>query len=587
MFATAAAGDPVARAIIDRLADELATMAIALARRARPRPARTRRSCSPAASSGPTTPGFHDRLRATDRTPRSRRPGSSGSASPPVVGAALIGLDRLAGGSADPAAEAGPAPALDDWNATPHGCHAVVAPVAGRSSACITAPGWHPSATTPRSRSSHVYDAPRPERDARRTAAARTSPSAAGWIALAIWALFAILAVLGCRRRRQRVLAVHLGSDRPTRRPQGPVVQRAVGHLRPDRQVELARFGGEKREVVEFEDIPPIVLDAQTAVEDKTFWDNAGFDPLAIVSAGIDSLRGNSRGASTITQQLVRQRLLDPALVQDPNRTLERKLKEIIQSIRLTEAYPGVEGKQQIIAAYLNQNYYGNQTYGVKAAAETYFGIDAWPRSTPAQAAILAGLAKSPSNYDLVRNAEPDCTDRIADDPRQVPNERAPSDRPRQTDDRPAPEPDPRPARRGPDGPMSGDQYSPAEFEAAKRTSRSSSRRRPPRAGSRRTSCGPSGRARRQAVRPGVPTCDRLAAGGLTITTTLDTKVQTIAEKWVQAAAPIVAATTRTRRPRWQGARSCRAAFRSGSRTCAARTSTTARSSRSTTRPAS
>src|SRR5262249_22755384 len=112
------------------------------------------------------------------------------------------------------------------------------------------------------------------------------------------------------------------------------------------------------------------------------------------------------------TQQLVRQQLLDPALVQDPHRTLERKVKEIIQSIRLTEAYPGVEGKQKIIAAYLNQNYYGNQAYGIKAAAKAYFGLDdqTFSQMTPAQAAILAGRVKSPSNYDLVRNADPGCS---------------------------------------------------------------------------------------------------------------------------------------------------------------------------------
>ena len=110
-----------------------------------------------------------------------------------------------------------------------------------------------------------------------------------------------------------------------------------------------------------FDQIPPVLLDATTAVEDKTFWDNAGFDPVAIISAAIDSFRGNSRGASTITQQLVRNRLLEPELVQDPDRTLERKLKEIIQSIRVTQAFPGETGKQEIITAYLNQNYYGNQ----------------------------------------------------------------------------------------------------------------------------------------------------------------------------------------------------------------------------------
>ena len=76
-------------------------------------------------------------------------------------------------------------------------------------------------------------------------------------------------------------------------------------------KIELARIGQTRRDVVTFEEIPPIVIDAQTAVEDKTFWENTGFDPLAIISAGFDSLRGRSRGASTITQQLVRQRLLD------------------------------------------------------------------------------------------------------------------------------------------------------------------------------------------------------------------------------------------------------------------------------------
>src|ERR1700675_4989236 len=179
-------------------------------------------------------------------------------------------------------------------------------------------------------------------------------------------------------------------------------------------KIELARFGDAKREIVTFDQIPKVLLDATTAVEDKTFWDNAGFDPVAIVSAALGSLRGDSRGASTITQQLVRARLLDPALVQDPSRTAERKLKEIIESIRVTQAFPGVEGKQQIITAYLNQNYYGNQSYGVKAAVDSYFGIDI-SKIDPAQAAIIAGLPKSPSNYDLVRNAVDQCTTTVAE----------------------------------------------------------------------------------------------------------------------------------------------------------------------------
>ncbi len=75
-------------------------------------------------------------------------------------------------------------------------------------------------------------------------------------------------------------------------------------------KVELARFGEFNREVLTFDEIPPVLIDATTAVEDGSFWDNAGFDTIGIVAAGIDSLRGTPRGASTITQQLVRQRLL-------------------------------------------------------------------------------------------------------------------------------------------------------------------------------------------------------------------------------------------------------------------------------------
>ena len=105
--------------------------------------------------------------------------------------------------------------------------------------------------------------------------------------------------------------------------------------------VELARFNaGERREPVTFEQIPPILIDAITSTEDRSFWTNTGVDPIGIVSATVDSLRGRERGASTITQQLVRQRLLDPELVRDPDRVIERKIKEIIQSVRADRGLP-------------------------------------------------------------------------------------------------------------------------------------------------------------------------------------------------------------------------------------------------------
>jgi membrane peptidoglycan carboxypeptidase len=171
-------------------------------------------------------------------------------------------------------------------------------------------------------------------------------------------------------------------------------------------KIELARLGDLKRELVTFDQIPGETLDATTAIEDKDFWVNAGFDPAGIVAAGLDTVAGKPRGASTITQQLVRARLLPPEAFEGT--TYERKAREIIQSIRLTQAYPGEAGKQAIITAYLNQNFYGNQSYGVKAAAKGYFG-KSLDQLTLAQNAILAAIPQSPTKFDLIRNAEEIC----------------------------------------------------------------------------------------------------------------------------------------------------------------------------------
>ena len=157
-------------------------------------------------------------------------------------------------------------------------------------------------------------------------------PTTQGWIAIIVFGFMAGLGAIGALATVG--VYVQLASDLapPSGLTQYQLPEETVIYDRTGK-IELARFGDAKREVVTFDQIPPILLDATTAVEDKTFWDNAGFDPVAILSAAFSSLRGEGRGASTITQQLVRARLLDPALVQDPNRTVERKLKEIIQSI--------------------------------------------------------------------------------------------------------------------------------------------------------------------------------------------------------------------------------------------------------------
>ena len=383
-----------------------------------------------------------------------------------------------------------------------------------------------------------MYDAPRADRGLAREAPQRTSPSAAGWIALAIWAVFAILALLGAVGVVSAFSRLTQGMPPVTSFDTIGFSEQTIVYDRTGK-IELARFGGEKREVVEFKDIPPIVIDAQTAVEDKTFWDNSGFDPLAIIAAGVDSLRGNSRGASTITQQLVRQRLLDPALVEDPGRTLERKIKEIVQSIRLTEAYPGVEGKQKIIAAYLNQNYYGNQAYGVKAAAKSYFGVTDLFKLTPAQAAILAGLPKSPSNYDLVKNAIVQCVN--------------PS--PLDTDAKCALPPNKTQLVVPPDATivqrrnaildllaggrttLSKAQYSADALVAAKNDPVVVAPQTTPNWTAPHFVWAVQQELADKICGPDVPTCPTIEAGGLRVTTTLDVRLQKIAERWVKAAA--------------------------------------------------
>jgi membrane peptidoglycan carboxypeptidase len=295
--------------------------------------------------------------------------------------------------------------------------------------------------------------------------------------------------------------------------------------------VELARFGTERRELVTFEQIPAHLLDATTAVEDKTFWTNTGFDPLGIVAAGIDSLQGDSRGASTITQQLVRQRLLDPAVLRDPDRKVERKLREIIQSIKVTQHYQGDEGKRRIITAYLNQNFYGNNSYGVLSAAKSYFGVKDLSELTLAQAAIIAALPQSPSNYDLVRNAEEqdDGTLVVPADSKIV-------------------------QRRNlvlslmQDGrtPMSGTRFTTADFEKAKREqvvvrAQTTTKWRAAhfvwavREELVERVCRPGDRVTPE--RSDISTCPRIEQGGMKIVTTLDWNLQKNAERWVQASA--------------------------------------------------
>ena len=179
-------------------------------------------------------------------------------------------------------------------------------------------------------------------------------------------------------------------------------------------KVELGRFQDQRRRVLTFDAVPKTILDATTSAEDRTFWENAGVDLPALVSAVAENASGTSdRGASTITQQLVRARLLPADVVEAGADRYVRKVKEIIQALRVNQAYPGESGKERVITAYLNEIFYGHGAYGIAAAAEIYFGVRDLSKLTVAQSALLAGLPKSPTTLDPYRYAKRDKKGRL------------------------------------------------------------------------------------------------------------------------------------------------------------------------------
>src|SRR6478736_997542 len=295
-------------------------------------------------------------------------------------------------------------------------------------------------------------------------------------------------------------------------------------------KIELARLGDLKRELVTYDQLPGEIIDATTAIEDKDFWVNPGFDPAGIVSAGLDTVSGKPRGASTITQQLVRARLLPPSAFEGT--TYERKAREIIQSIRLTQAFPGEAGKQAIITAYLNQNFYGNQSYGVKAAAKGYFG-KSLDQLTLAQDAILAAIPQSPTKFDLLRNAEEICLDKNIADGQECTNFKLVVPQDSEIVQRRNKVLDQMETR----SPLTGNKHTLAEYEAAKSEpvelvpQVSTAWKAPHFVWQVRRALG-------QMYCPDTPSdCPDVDTKGLKVITTLDWTMQKATEKWVYVAA--------------------------------------------------
>src|SRR2546422_4149105 len=150
---------------------------------------------------------------------------------------------------------------------------------------------------------------------------------------------------------------------------------------------------GGKRTVIPLSEISQNLIDASLAAEDAFFYQHRGVDLRATIRSAFLTGSGTSQtGASTITQQLVRNVVLSPE--ERRQITLTRKAREIILAYQLDSKL----SKDEILEMYMNEIYYGNQSYGVEAAAQSYFDKHARDLDV-AEAAMVAGLVQSPSEY--------------------------------------------------------------------------------------------------------------------------------------------------------------------------------------------
>jgi len=164
----------------------------------------------------------------------------------------------------------------------------------------------------------------------------------------------------------------------------------------------------ENRIIVPLSKIAPVMQQAQIAIEDSRFYEHGGIDPQGVGRAFISNLGGgNTQGASTLTQQYVKITLQENCLNKKDKKcaaaatakSYTRKLQELKFAVTLEKNLT----KNQILEGYLNLVYYGDRAYGVEAAARNYFGVTAAKLSLP-QAATLAGLVQQPGVTDPIKN---------------------------------------------------------------------------------------------------------------------------------------------------------------------------------------
>ena len=159
-------------------------------------------------------------------------------------------------------------------------------------------------------------------------------------------------------------------------------------------------LGGEKRDIITSEQVPQLLKDAITSIEDKRFYSHMGIDPIRIAGSFLRNAKAGqiTQGGSTITQQLVKLAVFS---TKKEDQTYKRKIQEIMLALQLERNY----SKEQILTYYLNKVYMANNVYGFGTASHYYFNKELSELSLP-QVALLAGLPQAPNSYDPYANAD-------------------------------------------------------------------------------------------------------------------------------------------------------------------------------------
>ena len=188
------------------------------------------------------------------------------------------------------------------------------------------------------------------------------------------------------------------GRDLPSHESLAQYTPPTISRIYSSEGQMIDEFAKERRLFTPAEQIPDLVKHAFISAEDKNFYSHHGYDMRGIASAVVDAVKSRGRdvrGASTITQQVMKNFLLGG------EKKFERKIKEIILATRLEETLP----KDKILELYLNEIFLGQNSYGVTAAAQTYFN-KTLAELAPHEAAFLASLPKAPSDYHPVRRKD-------------------------------------------------------------------------------------------------------------------------------------------------------------------------------------